>query len=138
MNDLGNKEIFAKNLKYYMDFEKKDRNKICNDLHIPYTTFTDWVNGVAYPRIDKIELLANYFGIKKSDLIEGKNDILFTIDNETKLTKEIEFLAKNDVEKELLIKATMLDVENQSKLLELTDLYLKFQSDYCIQEEKGK
>lgn len=73
MSDLGNKEIFAKNLKYYMDSEEKDRNKVCNDLHIPYTTFTDWVNGVTYPRIDKIELLANYFGIQKSDLIENKN-----------------------------------------------------------------
>ena len=72
MSDLGNKEIFAKNLKYYMDYYEKDRNKICDDLNIPYTTFTDWYNAVTYPRIDKIELLANYFNIKKSDLIEDK------------------------------------------------------------------
>lgn len=72
MSDLGNKEIFAKNLKYYMDYFNKDRNDICNDLNIPYTTFTDWYNGVTYPRIDKIEMLANYFNIKKSDLIENK------------------------------------------------------------------
>ena len=38
-----------------------------------HTTFTDWVNGKTYPRIDKIEMLANYFGIKKSDLIEDKS-----------------------------------------------------------------
>lgn len=72
MSDLGNKEIFAKNLKYYMDYYQKDRNDICNALNIPYTTFTDWYNGVTYPRIDKIEMLANYFNIKKSDLIENK------------------------------------------------------------------
>lgn len=72
MSDLGNKEIFAKNLKYYMDYYEKDRNKICDDLNIPYTTFTDWYNATTYPRIDKIELLANYFNIKKSDLIENK------------------------------------------------------------------
>ena len=72
MSDLGNKEIFAKNLKYYMGYYEKDRNKICDDLNIPYTTFTDWYNGTTYPRIDKIELLANYFNIKKSDLIENK------------------------------------------------------------------
>lgn len=72
MSDLGNKEIFAKNLKYYMDYYKKDRNDICKDLDIPYTTFTDWCNSVTYPRIDKIELLANYFNIQKSDLIENK------------------------------------------------------------------
>lgn len=72
MSDLGNKEIFAKNLKYYMDYYNKDRNKICEELNIPYTTFADWYNAVTYPRIDKIELLANYFHVKKSDLIENK------------------------------------------------------------------
>lgn len=72
MSDLGNKEIFAKNLKYYMNYFNKDRNDICNALNIPYTTFTDWYNATTYPRIDKIEILANYFGVKKSDLIENK------------------------------------------------------------------
>lgn len=71
MSDLGNKEIFAKNLKYYMDLNKKDRNDVCRDLEIPYSTFTDWCNANIYPRIDKIELLANYFCIQKSDLVEN-------------------------------------------------------------------
>lgn len=73
MSDLGNKEIFAKNLKYYMMINNKDRNDVCRDLDFPYTTFTDWCNGKKYPRIDKIEILANYFDIKKSDLVEDKS-----------------------------------------------------------------
>ena len=73
MSDLGNIEIFSKNLKYYMQLNNKDRNSICKDLNIPYTTFAEWYNGKIYPRIDKIEMLANYFNIKKSDLIEQKN-----------------------------------------------------------------
>lgn len=72
MSDLGNKEIFAKNLKYYMDYYSKDRNAICDILEIPYTTLSDWLNAKKYPRIDKIEMLANYFSIQKSDLIENK------------------------------------------------------------------
>lgn len=75
MSDLGNKEIFAKNLKYYMELNNKDRNDVCKDLNFPYTTFAEWYNGNIYPRIDKIEMLANYFGIKKSDLIEHKEKI---------------------------------------------------------------
>ena len=71
MSDLGNKEIFSKNLKYYMELNNKDRNDICRDLRLPYTTFAEWYNGNIYPRIDKIEMLANYFHIKKSDLIEN-------------------------------------------------------------------
>lgn len=43
---------------------------MCEALGVKYTTFTDWVKGNVYPRIDKIELMANYFGIEKSDLIE--------------------------------------------------------------------
>lgn len=73
MSDLGNKEIFAKNLRYYMEIYEKDRNQICQDLSIKYPTFSDWYNGAKYPRIDKIEMLANYFHIKKSDLIENHN-----------------------------------------------------------------
>lgn len=72
INDLGNKEIFAKNLKYYLNYYQTDRNTICNALDIPASTFSDWLNAKKYPRIDKLELLANYFNIKKSDLIEDK------------------------------------------------------------------
>lgn len=72
MSDLGNKKIFSENLKYYMQLNEKDRNDICRDLGFAYTTFAEWYNGNIYPRIDKIEILANYFNIKKSDLIEDK------------------------------------------------------------------
>lgn len=72
MSDLGNKEIFADNLKFYMKSHNVDRSDICKILDIPYTTLSDWLNAKKYPRIDKIELLANYFNIEKSDLIENK------------------------------------------------------------------
>lgn len=70
MSDLGNKEIFAKNLRYYMTINNKTRIDLCKDLDFKYTTFTDWYNGNIYPGIDKIEKIANYFRIEKSDLIE--------------------------------------------------------------------
>lgn len=72
MSDLGNKEIFAKNLQYYMKINNKTRTDVCRDLEIPYSTFTDWCNANIYPRIDKIQLLANYFSIQKADLVENK------------------------------------------------------------------
>lgn len=72
---LGNKEILAKNLKYYMDKKGVDRNQLCSDLDLKYMTVSDWINSKTYPRIDKIELLANYFGINKSDLIEDKSSL---------------------------------------------------------------
>lgn len=70
MTDFGNKEILAKNLNKYMNIKGVDRTKVANDLNIKYTTLTDWCKGNNYPHIDKIEMLANYFGVNKSDLIE--------------------------------------------------------------------
>ena len=70
---MDNKNIFAANLKKYMAEHQKTRREICDALDISYYTFTDWVNGKKYPRMNKVEMLANYFGILKSDLIEDKS-----------------------------------------------------------------
>ena len=78
MSDLGNKEIFAKNLQYYMEINNKDRNDLARDLNLPYTTITSWCKGEFYPRIDKIQLLANYFNIQKADLVESRNTLVNT------------------------------------------------------------
>jgi repressor LexA len=71
---MDNKNIFSTNLKRYMALQEKSRNDISNDLGISYYTVTDWVKGKKYPRMDKVEALANYFGVLKSDLID-KNKI---------------------------------------------------------------
>ena len=72
MSDLGNREIFSKNLQYYMDLYNKTRMEVAKDNGISYTTLTSWLKGDNYPRIDKIEMLANYFRVNKADLIENK------------------------------------------------------------------
>lgn len=72
MSDLGNKEVFSKNLKYYMEKHNKTRNDIAKITNVPYSTVSSWCNALYYPRIDKIEMLANYFNILKSDLVEDK------------------------------------------------------------------
>lgn len=68
------KKIFSSNLKKYMKAYGKSRTDICNDLGYSYFTVSDWVNGKKYPRMDKIERLAKYFGILISDLIEEKSE----------------------------------------------------------------
>ena len=51
MTNLGNKDVFAKNLKKYMQLNGKTRNEVCQALGLKYTTFADWVNGKKYPQI---------------------------------------------------------------------------------------
>ena len=71
---MDNKNVFASNLRRYMEVKGKSRNDISEALGISYFTVSDWVNGKKYPRMDKVEMLANYFGIQKSDLIEIKEE----------------------------------------------------------------
>ena len=64
------KETFAKNLAYYMNKNGKTQKEMADIVGVTEPTFSYWVNAKKYPRIDKIEIMANYFGILKSDLIE--------------------------------------------------------------------
>lgn len=72
MSSLGNKQIMAQNIRYYMNKRNITQTEICNTLGFKMPTFSDWVNAKTYPRIDKIELMANYFGISKADLVEER------------------------------------------------------------------
>ena len=83
---MDNKNIFASNLNRYMKENGKSRRDVADALGLSYYTVTDWVKGKKYPRMDKVELLANYFGISKSDLIEEK-----TIENSPKEMAERHF-----------------------------------------------
>lgn len=72
MTNLGNKETLAKNLSYYIDKSGKTKKEIAEIVKVAPSTLNEWTKGKKYPRIDKIELLANYFKILKSDLIEER------------------------------------------------------------------
>lgn len=70
LSNLGNKEIFAKNLAYYLEKSGRDQKVVAEVVGVAPSTFNEWMKAKKYPRIDKIEMLANYFGVLKSDLIE--------------------------------------------------------------------
>ena len=74
MSNMGNKEIMSANLKYYISKSGKDRRELSKIWGFPYSTVSEWVNGNKYPRIDKIEIMADYFGVAMSDLIESKKE----------------------------------------------------------------
>ena len=74
MSDLGNRKTFAENLTMYIEISGKTKKEIADDLGFPYSTFNEWTTGKKYPRMKNIEILANYFRIQKSDLIERKTE----------------------------------------------------------------
>ena len=67
---MNNKEIMSKNIKFYLNRKNLNVKDFAKQLGFKYTTVLDWVNGNTYPRIDKIEKMAKYFGVSKADLVE--------------------------------------------------------------------
>ena len=70
MSENDSKQIFADNLNYYLLINGVSQKEVSEKLGVASSTINEWCKGKKYPRIDKIEKLANYFGILKSDLIE--------------------------------------------------------------------
>lgn len=68
------KQIMAKNLKKQLDRNGKTQTDLAKDLNIPETTVSNWTKGKTYPRIDKVQLMADYFKVTRSDLTEEKSE----------------------------------------------------------------
>ena len=95
-----------------MELNGKSRNDIAQALNISYFTVTDWVNGKKYPRMDKVEMLASYFGILKSDLIEDKEE-----------TNSPDQIVLTEGEKKLLEAYRRLSSEAQELLVKSMDSF---------------
>lgn len=114
MSSIGNKEIFAKNLSYYVKRSGRDQKEIAEVVGVAPSTFNEWVKGKKYPRIDKIEMLANYFRILKSDLIEDKAK---------KSTPEEPMLTEG--EKKLVDLFRLVPEDKQEMVLQMIEVALK-------------
>lgn len=71
-SELSNREVFSRNLRRYVALSGKKNKDAAEAAGVSTGTFADWTKGRSHPRMDKVQLLADYFGIKKSDLLEDK------------------------------------------------------------------
>ena len=62
------KEIFAKNLRYFMDARGISQADISRALNVSSATVSDWCNGNKFPRTDSIQQLADLLGVRFSTL----------------------------------------------------------------------
>ena len=62
------REIFIKNLRYIMEKKGITQADICRELKIPSATISNWCTGQRYPRIDKMQQLADLLGVTYSTL----------------------------------------------------------------------
>lgn len=70
MSNLGNKKTMAKNIRRLMSENNMNSKDVYTKINVPSNTFSNWINAETYPRIDKIEKMANLFGVSKAELVE--------------------------------------------------------------------
>lgn len=70
------RQIFAHNLNELMEMKNKKPADVVRELDINESTFRSWYSGEKYPRIDKQQMLADYFNVKRSRLTEAQGSKL--------------------------------------------------------------
>ena len=87
-SNLGNKKVFAENLEYYLSKHDMQQKELAQKLGVGQSTVTDWIKARAYPRMDKVQKMAEIFGVEMSDLVEVRG-----IESKTYVLKEAQKIA---------------------------------------------
>ena len=89
MADEEQKKIFSKNLNNYLTLTNKTQREVTEAIGVSPQTFNTWCQGIALPRMGKVQLLADYFKIGKTDLIDNKTPEL-TARDEKDIAKDLD------------------------------------------------
>ena len=70
MSESDFRKVFSNNLQHYMDIRGVKQTDIVKHFNIAKSTVSSWCTGLKIPRMDKIEMLASFLGVHKTDLLE--------------------------------------------------------------------
>lgn len=107
-----NQEVFTRNFKRYLAHSGKKQVDVAKYVGVSTGTISDWKKGRSYPRMDKVQSLAECFGIRKSDLVEDVNIVKESVSNKEQQVLDL-FHKIPDGNKELAIKMLQTLIENQ-------------------------
>ena len=105
------KRIFSQYLNNIMERCGKTQKDIVDNLNFRQATVSDWLNGKKYPRMDKVEMLAKYFNVPITALIQKNDNLVLTA-----------------AEQRHIEKYRQLDADGQAEIDGLIDLKLKLQN----------
>ena len=69
------RDVFIQNINRIMKEKNKTQKQISTDLKIPLSTVSSWVNGQSYPRVDKMQKLADYLNVSMRALTDKTDQI---------------------------------------------------------------
>lgn len=73
MSEKEYARIIGANLKRIAYEHGKSQVQMSKELKINKATISSWMNGTRVPRMDKIDLLCNYFNVKRADIMEPQS-----------------------------------------------------------------
>lgn len=113
MSDEQQRLIFARNLTNFVAQSGKQQREIASDLGFNQKTFNGWCRALSMPTMGKVQALADYFGIGKSDLLdENKNEDGFRLSPQER-DLVISYRKADDLTKQMIQR--LLDMKPQNK-----------------------
>ena len=91
---MTDREVFQENLVNLMKKSKVKQVDIAKYAEVSYKTVSAWVCGRAYPRVEVMQKLCNFFGVKQSALTDRHDET-----DEDKLLMTFRSLSNNGKEK---------------------------------------
>lgn len=123
---IWSKEVFARNLKRYMESRGKTQKELAEIVGVSAPTMNEWLKAKKFPRIDKIEILADYFGILKSDLIEEKTEAHREMQQKNSILTDLTIRMRTDNEFASLVEGlNKLSSEQLASVKQVVELFLK-------------
>ena len=109
--------IFSNNLNRLVRDSGKTQKEIADKIGVSPQTFNTWCQGIAIPRMGKIQALADYFGVWKSDLLDEPKDKADAVE----LDKYLELLHKDPRYRTLLSSSSKLDSDALDNLVQFIE-----------------
>ena len=110
---MNDREIFKKNLNYFLSTTGKMQKDLADFVGAKTTTVSGWTRGISYPRADSMEKIALFFGVPTSRLISNTDDSSAEYIPRTKesitLAKGIDQLPKEQREQALSVVRAMFE-----------------------------
>ena len=123
MGEELQKKIFSRNLLRYLSLNNKSQKEVADAIGVSPQTFNTWCQGIALPRMGKVQLLSDYFHISKSDLLEEhtqENDTTYYINEDAR--EMAQFLFDNPDYKVLFDASRKVKKEDIEKVKRMIDL----------------
>ena len=121
MTNEEQKKIFARNLNYYISLTGKQQAEVAKAVGEKPTTFNMWCRGKSVPSVPKIQKLADYFGIGKTDLVDDKSQLTKNMT----YAEIVHFLGKTDGKfVEIVLDYFKKDIASRKYLCEFYERYI--------------